>query len=184
MKIERRFTFRGERKYLHSTSLLNDLAELRREAADRFDFRFSRKTANQVSYQDAAPGETARLVATWQDRDGSLFVVEGDEPMLEATAYDEAKLMQQVPVDGRTAHIPDDIGTFTRMEALVTAFKHLLQIVNAETPRKYVFVRLRLDRQPKGACSVTYARDIGEFFQGDIREDGAVLGQIFFGAWK
>jgi len=184
MRTDRRFTFRGDRRYLHSTSLLNDLLKLRGEAAIDFDFRFSRRTDHQVSYQDDAPGDAGRLVATWQDRSGSLFVVEDEEVISGATPYDEAELMQRILVEGRIAHIPAGIEPFTRMEALVTAFKHLLQVVNAATPRKYAFVRIRLRRQPKGPCSLIYSRDIGEFFQGDIREEGELLGQIFFGAWK
>lgn len=184
MKTDRTFSFRGDRQYLQSASLFDDLIRFRGPHARDIDFRFSHKTDKQVSYLDARPEAGERVIAEWSDAGGRLFAVERDEPIYESRPYDEPALVRLLRVDGRTVHVPADIGAFTRIEALVAAFKHLLLSTYPDIRRKYVFVRIRLKHEPQGASEITYARDIGTFFQGDIRENGEMVGQIFFGIWQ
>jgi hypothetical protein len=184
VKSDRQFTFKAKRDYLHSTSLFDDLVAHRGDLARQIDFRFSHKTDRQVSYLDTRPSPQDVLVAEWSDAGGQLYVVERNEAIREAVPYDEAALVSRFRINGRTVEIPAELGPFTRIDALVAAFKHLLQQVSPlEGGRKHAFVRIRLARVPQGATSITYARDIGTFSQGDIREDGKLLGQIFFGVW-
>jgi hypothetical protein len=184
MKADRTFSFRGDRRYLQSASLFDDLIRFRGAQAQEIDFRFSHKTDNQVSYVDARPDEGQRVIAEWSDAGGRLFAVERNEPITESLPYDEPALVRLLRIDGRTVHIPADIGLFSRIEALVAAFKHLLLTTYPDVRRKYVFVRIRLKHEPTGATDITYSRDIGAFFQGDIRENGEPVGQIFFGTWQ
>ena len=184
MRSDRHFTFKAKRDYLHSTSLFDDLVAFRGASPRQIDFRFSHKTGKQVSYLDTLPGPADVLVAEWSDADGRLYVVERNDPIREAVGYDEAALVSRFALDGRTVHIPAELGGFTRIDALVAGFKHLLQRVSPlDAGRKHAFVRIRLAHVPEGAASITYARDIGAFSQGDIFEDGKLLGQIFFGIW-
>lgn len=184
MHLDRSFQFRGDRRYLHSASLFDDLLKLRGPEPTDIDMTFHRETAQQVSYVDQLPTPSCQPVADWRDSQGRVLVIERDEPMRDTTPYNEAELVQMLDVDQRTVHIPAEILGFSRIEALIAGFKHLLQSVYPEHVRKYVFVRVRLKHCPTGAVQITYARDIGGFFQGDILEDSARLGQIFFGVWE
>lgn len=182
-RLDRTFEFRGDRKYLQSASLFDDLIALRGIDVRDIDFRFHHKTGNQVSYVDA-PAEGETVVADWADSRGKVFVVERAEPIVQSTPYDEPALVARFTLDGDCVRLPADIGPFTRIEALVAGFKFLLQRRFPDTPRKYVFVRSRLRFLPEQAMDVCFARTIGEFFQADIRADGAPIGQIFFGEWR
>lgn len=181
MKLDRNFPFRGTRNYLHSTSLFNDLLQLRERHATSIDMKFHRRTDRQVSYIDELPGREP--VAEWSDSGGKLFIVERDEPIVEREPYDEDGLAAQFEVAGRVTRIPAAIVPFTRIEALVAGFKRLLRSVHQDK-RRYAFVRVRLNHCPEAAMEIRYARDIGAFYQGDISADGKVIGQIFFGEWR
>lgn len=181
MKLDRDFPFRGTRDYLHSASVFNDLLQLRGKNATRIDMKFHRRTDRQVSYTDELP--VTEPVAEWSDSRGKLFVIERQERIVERVPYDEDGLAARFEIDGRIVRIPDEIGSFTRMEAIIAGFKRLLQSVYPHVKRKYVFVRVRMDHCPDSAMEIRYSRDIGAFFQGDISADGAPIGQIFFGVW-
>lgn len=182
MRVDREFSFRGDRKYLQSASLFDDLIALRGGVTD-IDFKFHHKSGQQVAYVDELPADQA-LVAEWRDSKGEVYVVERPEPITNATPYDEPALVAKFRIEGRTAFIPADVAPFTTIEALVAGFKRLLQSVYPEIPRKYVFVRIRLRQMPDGPVELRYARDIGPFFQGDIAVGGRSIGQIFFGEWR
>lgn len=182
MKVDRTFTFRGSRGYLHSTSVFADLLQLRGADATAIDLKFHRRTAYQVAYTDD-PDLAGHTVAEWHDAHGKLFIVERDESITERVPYDESRLANMLDVDGRVVRIPASTPGFTRFEALVAGFKRLLETTHAGAQHKYAFVRVRLTQVPEGAMEICYARDIGAFFQGDISADGARLGQVFFGEW-
>lgn len=180
MKLDRDLPFRGTRDYLHSTSVFNDLLQLRGKNATRIDMKFHRRTDRQVSYTDELP--VTEPVAEWSDNGGKILVVERDEKIVQRVPYDEDGLAAGLEIGGRIARIPEFLGPFTRFEALVAGFKRLLQTVH-EDKRKYAFVRVRMDHCPDSAMEIRYSRDIGAFFQGDISAEGAPIGQIFFGVW-
>ncbi len=181
MKLDRTLQFRGNRDYLHSTSVMNDLFDLRGKDVTHIDLKFHRRTSQQVSYTDE-PQAAANAVAEWNDSLGKLYLVERGEQITLRAPYDEDALAGVFEIDGRGIRIPAHAHGFTRTDAIVAAFKRLLQTAHA-AGRKYAFVRIRLDRWPAGAMEIRYVRDIGAFFQGDISERGKPLGQIFFGVW-
>lgn len=183
MSDESDFAFRGDRKYLQSATLFDDLVARRGDAARDIDLRFARRTDRQVRYLAQRPDEGESLVAEWHDEGGDVFVVEGNAPIERSEPYDEPSLVAGFRFAGRTVDVPADIGRFSRIEAIVAAFKHLLHRVYPDVARKYVFVRIRLAKLPEGALRIVYARDIGRFFQGDIVEGDRTVGQIFFGVW-
>lgn len=178
--MDRHFQFRGGRNYLHSTSLFNDLLRIRGPHATCIDMKFHRQTNRQVSYTDNLIAENP--VAEWSDSGGKLLVIERDERIGERAPYDEDGLAARFEIEGRVVKVPADIGPFTRFEALVAGFKRLLRSVHRDE-RSYAFVRVRLDHYPDNALEIRYARDVGAFNQGDISEDGNLVGQIFFGVW-
>lgn len=185
MRIDRTFRFRGTRDYLHSASLFDDILRTRGAAAKNIDMRFHHRTTQQVSYLDTPPSPDDVVVAEWRDSAGMLHVVERDEPIREREPYDEPALADMFGIDDRHVDIPGHIGSFTRIEAIIAGFKRLLHTCR-DLPggARYAFVRVRLQYCPEDAIRIRYARDIGEFFQGDISEGETRIGQIFFGVWQ
>lgn len=182
MKLDRTFPFRGGRDYLHSTSVINDLLEVRGKDVIDIDLKFHRRTSQQVSYTDEPQAATA-AIAEWNDSLGKLYLIERGEQITARAPYDEDALAAPFEIEGRIIRVPEHTPGFTRPDAIIAAFKRLLHTVHAGVNRKYVFVRVRLTHCPEAAFEIRYARDIGAFFQGDISECGKPVGQIFFGVW-
>lgn len=181
MKLDRTFRFRGNRDYLHSTSLFDDMLQLRGTDATRIDMKFHQRTAHQVSYVDKLPtGQDP--VAEWSDAAGKLYVVTREETITDIEPYDEPALVRMLSIGDRTVCVPRLTPGFSRIEAIIAGFKQLMQEARP-TKMKYVFVRVRLDQLPESELQIRYTRDIGAFFQGDILVNGRVAGQIFFGEW-
>jgi hypothetical protein len=78
MKIDREFQFRGDRNYLHSAAVFDDLLKLRGADATKIDLKFHRRTVQQVTYTDD-PEAAGRAVAEWSDSGGKLYIVERED---------------------------------------------------------------------------------------------------------
>jgi len=176
--------FRGDRNYLQSATLFDDMLAWGGGNPRNIDLVFHRKTERQVGYDTSPPADDALLVATWRDADKSIFVVESDQPITQRVAYDEQSLVDRFEFGPDGVVVPADIGDFTVMEAIVAAFKALLHRTVVPHKPKLVFVRVRLQSVPQLPLEVRFSRRIGEFYQGDIRADGRAVGQIFFGEWR
>lgn len=184
MMLDREFSFRGERTYLHSTSILNDMIELRNGAATGFDFRFDRKTAAQVRYQDVAPREGGRLVGIWSDEEGTVYIVERGVRIVDSQPYDEDGLASMFEIANGAVCVPGDLGDYTVTDAVVAAFKALLHAGAAGSAARLAFVRMRCARLPELPLRIDYSRKIGGFYQGDIHDNAGACGHIYFGEWK
>lgn len=184
MNLDRDLHFKGSRTYLHSTTVFDDLLTLRSPGVKSVDFKFDKRTDRQVRYQSQAPGDDQqRVVASWRDGDGVVYVVERDAAIIESRPYDEGGLARSFAFDGQRVSLPADVGGHSLIEALVAGFKVLLQRTVAGSGAKLAFVRLRLSRIPTLPVDIRFSRRIGEFYQGDITADGQPVGQIFFGEW-
>ena len=184
MNLDRTFTFRGGRNYLHSASVLDDLLALRPRGRDGFDFRFEHRTAMQVRYQDAPPADRSALVAVWTDADGAVYVVAGDRPITAMVPYDEDGLAQRFEFLPGEVRVPADLAGYTTVEAIIAAFKALLRAGAAGPSVKVVFVRMKCRRLPALPLRIAYARRIGDFYQGDIHDRDGLAGQIYYGEWR
>lgn len=187
MALDRDLCFKGGRQYLHSTTLFDDILALREDAPVQIDFRFHHKTGQQVRYVTAAdidPATPVVEVASWRDQHGELRVIERDAAIGCRTAYDEDALAGSFRYSGDRVWLPADVGTHSPIEAIVAGFKALLQKTVAGGDARLAFVRIRLSAVPRLPLEIRYSRRIGEFFQGDLRKDDAVVGQIFFGEWR
>jgi hypothetical protein len=176
--------FRGDRNYLQSATLFDDLLAMEGAAPDAIDFTFHKKTDRQVGYQPVPPEDGGRLVATWRDGGTPVFVVESEQPITLREPYDEPALVARFAFDEAGVRVPADIGGFTAMEAIVAAFNALMHRTVVPHKPKLVFVRVRLRGAPSLPLEVRFNRRIGEFYQGDILVDGRSNGQIFFGEWR
>jgi hypothetical protein len=185
MNLERTFHFRGNREYLHSTSLFDDILKMRGDDARNIDMTFYRRTTHQVRYVDTRPTNNDVVVANWRDDAGALYVIECDDPILERKPYDEPTLAGMFTIEGREVLIPKQIQPFTRIEAIIAGFKRLLhECRDIPSGSQYAFVRIRLRHCPEDAIRIEYARNVGAFLQGDISEHGTRMGQVFFGVWQ
>jgi hypothetical protein len=178
--------FRGDRDYLQSATLFDDLVQWQPapSPARAIDFTFHKKTDRQVGYQDNAPADQSALVATWRENGTAVFVVEGEQPIILREPYDEPALVARFCFGEAGVDVPADIGSFTPMEAVVAAFKALLHRTVVPSRPKLVFVRIRLRAPLSLPLRVRFDRCIGEFYQGSISSDAGDIGQIFFGEWR
>lgn len=183
MDLDRNMAFKGGRTYLHSTTVVDDILQLRQGVDGRVDFKFDKRTARQVRYLSELPAGV-EPVATWRDGQGMIYVVERNEPIVLSTAYDEDALAERFVFSDQQVMLVANIGDASFIEAVVAGFKALLQRTVAGKASKLAFVRLRLSRLPGLPVEIHYSRKIGEFFQGDILADGEPVGQIFFGEWR
>ena len=187
MAHDRTLCFKGSRQYLHSTTLFDDIVLLRGPDVAGIDFTFKHKTGRQVSYVPAGqfdPAAGAVEVASWRDGRGEIRVVERDAAIDCRTDYDEDALARSFAYEAERVTLPAQIGGHSVIEAIVAAFKALLQRTVAGPESKLAFVRIRLSAVPQLPLEVRFSRRIGEFYQGDIRVDGRAVGQIFFGEWR
>lgn len=175
--------FRGDRDYLQSATLFDDILQWGGGRPRNIDFTFHKKTDRQVGY-GAAPQDESQLVAKWRDDDKVVFVVECDDPISLREGYDEKALVDRFSFGPDGVVVPTDIGDFSPMEAIVAAFKALLHRTVVPHKPKLVFVRVRLKSVPELPLEVRFSRRIGEFYQGEIRANAHSVGQIFFGEWR
>lgn len=183
MELDRTLAFKGARSYLHSTTLFDDLLQLKGPGLRAIDFTFDKRTDRQVRYQEQPPGDDASLVATWRDQSGTTWVVERDAAITQSRPYDEDGLAARFAFDERSVRLPAGAGDHSLVEALVAGFKALLLRTAAGEGAKLAFVRLRLPQLPVLPLEIRYSRRIGAFYQGDILAAGKPAGQIFFGEW-
>lgn len=184
MNLDRDLPFRGSRNYLQSATLFDDILLLRGDAVRSVDFKFNKKTDRQVHYQSAPPEIESTSVAIWRDSEATIYVVEREQEIVESVPYDEEALVDRFAFKSTGVELPQDIGDYTMMEAIVAAFKALLHRTVVTDKPKVVFVRARLSQLPDFPVEVRYSRRIGEFYQGEIFSRSKAVGQIFFGEWK
>jgi hypothetical protein len=180
------FHLRGNRTYLHATSLFNYVMEtyIKDPSVLRdIDFLFHKHTdRNCIVLKDTKGLDPARIVAKYHDAGRDYFFYETDEKIASRMPYDEEALVGQCALRGDTIAVPSSIGPHTFIEKAIAAYKHLLTSLHGERYGKYVFVRIQLERIPDGAFTITFDRIISNrFFQGTIRQNGSLSGRIFFG---
>lgn len=183
MELDRDLHFRGNRDYLQSATLFDDILACLPGVAGSIDFNFNKKTNRQVRYQAAPPSDKDKLVATWRDGERTIHVVEREDAISERAPYDEESLVAKFSFTSEGVLVPSDIDGYSAIEAVVAAFKALLHRTVATHRPKLVFVRVRLRAVPEVPLKVRFGRRIGEFYQGDILVDDTPAGQIFFGEW-
>lgn len=179
------FSFRGDRKYVHGTTMLEAFRKHDPNPAT-FDVQFKKTTDRQCLLKtEIDPDRKAGLVATYVSKGLSAFLYETDVPVRDSYLCNEREITPRVLVDGQEArcHIPA-VPASTPSQCVVAMYKHLLQMIFSDYPKKYFWARLTADCLPmSGACAVRHHRRIGsDFFEGRLLHEGQTLGAIFFGA--
>lgn len=184
MNLDRNLSFKGERNYLHSTTLFDDITETIAGDLSNIDFTFNKKSDRQVRYQSMPPADRSKLVALWRNDAQTVFIVEREEAISLRVPYDEERLVQRFLFDGASVNVPADLGEFSAIEAVVAAFKELLHRDVVVHKPKVAFARIRLHSKPVLPLKLCYVRRIGEFYEGKILSNDDPVGRIFFGEWR
>jgi hypothetical protein len=177
------FAFKGNRDYLHSTSVFDWIvADVAPNARD-IDFVFNRKTSNRCTVTAGTPAVGERVVGRWHDRQRGLRIVDTGERILERIPYDEDGISKACILERDQVLVPTGAGGASFIERLVAAYKSLLLYrAHPQVPR-FAFVRLRLQYIPSTDFLVCYCRTLGEFHQGGVIANGVKMGEIYFGKW-
>jgi hypothetical protein len=183
--IRSEFFFRGDRRYLHSATVLNFILHRIPGSHEDIDFEFSTKTAKQVMFVFPGDESQGTRVGRYSDSDTRIDIYETAEPITESEPYPESELAFHFEVMGDRVRIPLAGEDFTAIDKIVAAFKYLLTFKFPENKKKYAFARLKLDRLPARVFFIEYKRRISKaFYDGSIEEDGQQIGSIYFGEWE
>ena len=178
------FVFRGERDYLHSTSLFDFiLAEHARKAGipQNIDFTFLHKTNCACRVEDTNQGDTG-LVATYIDANSQYYLYETEQLIQRRVPYSEPGEGNGYIIIGDCASIQDVNEDNSFIELAVGAYKGLLTSIFPEFSGRYVFARMKLDWIPVSSFEICYQRKVAKhFFEGEIRVDEIPVGLIYFG---
>lgn len=175
--------FKGERRYLQSASVFDDLLDRLGQPLTDVDFVFHRQTANQVRYCNHSPSRPDELVATWRDGGRRIYIVDSGVPVTESEQYDEEALVSMLSFGESDVLVPEELGEFTFLEGVVAAFKHML-LRRDPARKKYVFARIKLKTMPPGTVTVRYVRTMSGFHQARILGAEETLGQLVYGEWQ
>jgi UDP-3-O-[3-hydroxymyristoyl] glucosamine N-acyltransferase len=178
------FAFRGDRDYLHGTTVFDHILSIIGATGRDIDFSFSNRTHRNCVLTTEQPGRDARVIGTYRDADRRIFIVEGRSGMTKRLPYDEEGIGGACRIEGNQVHVAATLTGYTCIEKLVAAYKRLLLTIWSDRPRRFAFVRLQLTHVPAGSFTVKYARRLsGNFYQGAVIENGQRIGAIFFGEW-
>jgi len=178
------FLFRGNRDYLHSSTIFDYLQADDPKPAS-IDFAMHKMTDRQCALSAEAPPERSdTLVATYRSAGLTCYLYETDRPIQGTYPCNEEEICQHTTFKDSTASFdvpPIERATF--IESVVGGYKKLLQTLYTDMTRKLVFARMTLERVPgNGRCRVQHRRKIGdEYFQAQLFHDDTPLGKLIFG---
>jgi hypothetical protein len=178
------FAFRGERDYLHSTTVFDFLLQ-HDSAPEDIEFIFHGMTSRQCECLAAQDSESPNTqVATYRSAGLTCFLYESDAPITSRYACNEKSILEHIAIDQSTARfrLPPVEGA-TYIEAVVAAYKDLLLRSVPEFSGKPMFGRINLQYVPtEGNCQVRHRRVMGgKFFQADLAHQEQPIGKLYYG---
>lgn len=178
------FAFRGDRDYLHSTTVFDFLLQYD-SAPEAIEFIFHGMTTRQCECLAAKDSESPNaLVATYQSAGLTCFLYESDTPITLQYACNEKSILERVAIDRSTAtfRLPPVEGA-TYIESVVAAYKDLLLRSVPEFSGAPMFGRINLRYVPtEGNCQVRHRRAMGrKFFQADLAHQEQPIGKLYYG---
>lgn len=183
------FKFRGDRDYLHSSTMFDHLIPLDGSPTN-VDFAVHRMTGNQCTVVaanevDGRPLETRQPVATYRS-DGmqKVLLERADSPLSERYPCNERDICSAAEMNGESSRFSmPPVSGASYIEAVVGVYKHLLQSSGEEIPGKLVFARMTVKRVPtEGECRVEHRRAIkGGYFQATLFHGDEEIGKLVFG---
>ena len=131
MKISN-FYFRGERNYLHGTTLFDYI--LNTFVLDKYiprdiDFSFHKLTNKQcfiVHEEGTLPRD--KLVSQYKDNKTRIFIYEAEDSITDRFPYNEEGIKKECTIAGNKITIPGKIEGYSFIEKIIAAYKFLLTI--------------------------------------------------------
>ena len=187
------FRFKGERRYVHGTDILNQTLAMLRGLGDEprdIDISFHRLATRQPTAlwgEDAQAVEPASVCSfTAGGVRQKLLLVERDEEVTGRYAYPEDEIVRAMRVDAssREGVLAGHPG-YTEIEVLVAMTKALHQQVFPAAAGKWLFARGRFpqyaEHLPAAARSIRIAASFnGKLTRSVATADGSPIGGIFF----
>lgn len=178
------FYFKGNREYVHSSSIFDYIISKESIVAPvDIDFSLSRTFSRKWFLLNKPPHNgDENIIGQYKDASHDYFIIESDEDIKDRRAYDENEMVMKLQFIDLEVHIQDGILNFTFIEKVNAAFKSLLQkSVFENRSYSYFFVRLKISSIPKDGFKILYKRVVaGKFFEGEIVEHDKSIGFIYF----
>ncbi len=178
------FLFRGNRSYLHSSTIYDYLLARDPQPFD-IDFSVHKMTDRQctLSVEPNAAGDDT-LVATYRSAGLTCYLHETKRLIEGAYPCNENEICERTTFEGSTAHLempPIEGATF--IESVVGAYKKLLPVLHPDLMGKLLFARMTVAHVPQnGRCQVQQRRKIGaNYFESRLFHDETPLGKLIFG---
>jgi hypothetical protein len=176
------FRFRGDRNYLHSTTVFDWLLNQDPQPTN-IDFVFHKMTGFQCAVQFGNPKYGPKLVAVYQSDGLIAYLEETSIPIVKRYGCNEEQICEHVRLQGNIAVFEYPlVENATFIEVLIGAYKLLLTMSSHSMPGKLVFARCRLKNIFEfGTGQVVHQRAIGNFFEAQIRHEVQPIGHLYFG---
>lgn len=190
---ELQFRFKGERRYVHGTDILNQTLAMLRGLGEEprdIDFSFHRLATRQLTAVWGDSVEAVEPVSACSVTAGGvrqkLVLVERDEEVTERYPYPEDEIVREMRVDAANREgILAGLPAYTEIEVLVAMTKALHQAVFPAAAGKWLFARGRFpqyaERLPASERSIRIAASFnGKLTRSVATADGSPIGEIFF----
>lgn len=180
------FFFRGNRNYLHATTLFDHIlnAVLTGEYEPRnIDFSIHKSTDKVCEFFTKGNNvQQKRIVAQYQDHRSHFNICETDKTIAKRKPYQEQDIIDRCILKGNEIIIPATIKDYTFIEKVIAAYRYVLTTLFQEARGRYMFARLVCEYIPRLELRVSHDRIISQrYFQGTITHTNEKIGSIFFG---
>lgn len=177
--------FRGNRKYLHSTTLFDAFCEFHSSefgsAPTEIDFIFNLPTNCQIVIVDASNHAQEKVVANFKSSTGEFCAISTDDEIEITEEFDETELAKNFSIDQDLITIVQNTN-YSFIDHVVSSFKLLAQ--KHSNGGDLAFARLMLSAVPQGEFTVEYRRLFNRrFHEGSISSPCGTSGKIYFGEW-
>ncbi len=179
------FSFRGQRDYLHSSTIFDYLIKSD-PRPEKIDFTFHKISDRQCTIMSQTNlGTDDVLVSSYKSEEATCFLYESNTAIQSRYPCNEAAIVEQLQFTGVTASFDmPPIPQASYIESVVGAYKKLLHNSELKFGRKLFFAKLLLRFVPScGHCGVSHRRKIGgDFFEAELMHDKNEIGKLYFGA--
>lgn len=181
------FHFRGNRNYIHGTTLfdyiVNNIYSTAKKPND-IDFLMHRPTKMQCEVISAETRDinSKELIGEFICDKGKHLILATSREIKERRPYDEETLLSLSGIIGNKITVPADVKQFSAIEKIIAAYKFLLTSIFQGQYGKFLFARIKLGFIPVGEITIKHDRIISNrYFQGTISDNNNKCGTIFFG---
>jgi hypothetical protein len=183
------FHFKGDRTYLHGTTIFDFvLADLSKSTPPRdIDFLMHRQTDREIEVIPASElnVDHSKVVGEFLYNSDKLLITETNKKIQQRVPYNETDFLSFWLLTGQKVVESALTPSFSSIERIIGAYKYLLTSLFQAHYGQFLFARIQLRHLPSGKLALEHQRIISKrYFQGIILEEEEVVGAIFFGTKK